>query len=55
MDIIEGRKIDGFRITKEIRKEIKFAMKRGDKADQLRKILLGRGIFGSVQKTLIKN
>lgn len=31
------------KITKEIRKEIKFALKRGDKIEQVRKMLLELG------------
>jgi hypothetical protein len=36
-----------------MRKEIKFAMKRGVQAEGLKKILLGE--FGSAHKTLIKS
>ena len=46
LDIIEGKKIEGIKITKEMKKEIKFAMKRGCKAPELRKLLTGQGSSG---------
>jgi large subunit GTPase 1 len=52
LDIIEGKRVEGLKITKEMRKEIKFAMKRGAKLDDIRKLLLGSAAYE--HKTLIK-
>lgn len=53
-DIVEGRKLEGIKVTKDMRKEIKFAMKRGCKAPELRKLLLSdQGKTG--HKTLVKS
>lgn len=37
LDIIEGKKIAGIKVTKEMRKNIKHALKRGEKVDQIKK------------------
>jgi hypothetical protein len=40
LDIVEGRKPCGLKITKDMRKEIKFALKRGAKLEDIKKIIL---------------
>lgn len=41
LDIIEGKKVPGMKITKEMRSNIKHAMKRGEKLDQIKKKYFG--------------
>ncbi len=40
LDIVEGRKPCGLKITKEMRKEIKFTLKRGAKLVDIKSIIL---------------
>jgi hypothetical protein len=51
--LLEGKRIEGFKVTKEIRKNIKFALKRGDNIEVIRKGLLIEA--SKDHKILIKN
>ena len=37
LDLIEGKKVGGLKVSKETKKSIKFAMKRGDKIEDIKK------------------
>ena len=51
--MVEGKKVQGIKVTKNMRKEIKFAMKRGATVDQMRQVVLGQE--GKDPKRLIRN
>lgn len=55
LDIIDGKKPENIFITKEMRKQIKFALKRGDKLDDLKKkIFMVANTVKDKHKTMIK-
>jgi hypothetical protein len=52
---VDGRKLPNILITKEMRKQIKFAMKRGDKIEDIKKkIFLVSSTVKSGHKTMYK-
>ena len=53
---MEGREVNGFRLKKEQRKEIKFAIKRGEDLEKMKsKYLLMKSIITQGHKQYIKS
>jgi hypothetical protein len=51
LDIIDGRKFAHLNVTKDMRKQIKFAIKRGEKLDEIKRKIFLVNIKDLTEKT----
>lgn len=55
LDMVEGKKMTKLVVTKEMRKQVKFALKRGDKLEVIKKkVFLVPDIIMEKHKTIVK-
>jgi hypothetical protein len=51
LDIIDGRKFPNLNVTKDMRKQIKFAIKRGEKLEEIKRKIFLVNIKDLTEKT----